>query len=163
MTDFITILEDGTKILSEDVFEKIIDELFSKVDFNYTYEKGYKSNDWYEPDEPASIEVDLVSVNLTLEELQEYIPITNETVELLDDAVDNADTYEFWDDAISELISELESMISSYSVEDYTTHISFNKDKGINFSFEVDDYSFNENDYIYDNDPRNEYDPSEDF
>ena len=163
-TSYVTTLEDGTKILSPEVFEAIVDKLFAKVDFNYNIHRGSKSYDWYEPDDPTTVEVYAKEVSLSIEELKEFMPTDEEMLELLEYAVDEPDQYDFWEDAVKNLFYDgLESGIPSFRVCSHSLNLKFKTDKGLSIEPEVDDYEFDLGEYDFDMDPRNEYDPCEDW
>lgn len=93
------------EILSEEVFESIIELLCDNIVVDSEYEKGYRSNDPFEEDEPASMNV-TVEGELSLSEIKKHFIVTETALELIRDAFDCLDSYDFAEDTIREAVDE---------------------------------------------------------
>ena len=135
-------IESEEPILPEDVLMDIIDMLLAGLNVEENYERGYKSYNRYEPDEPASLELNIWAF-LGLPKLQERYIITKETVALIEDAFDNLDCYEEAEASLEDAIRE---EIPSYiSLGGITISVKFStKRNGFYLTADVDDYDFDD-------------------
>lgn len=147
-----TKLEDGEFRLSAETWEEILDLISGELRIDSNYERSYPSRDWFDPPEYASMDVD-VSAKLTLEKLKETFELPENFTELLEDMFSNHDCLEYedcekvWTDFIEGVKDEVYSNVQAYTIESFSTSISI-KDGVIYFSLEIDDYSFDENEFI---------------
>lgn len=156
-----TVIEEGEKVLNPEVLEEILDELLGNMSKDTHYQKGYKSSSWLEPDDPAEMEIE-VSATLALKDIEKKYILGKDGLELIEDALANADYYDFYETLVSDFISEMESDIPGYEIEDYDISFSLNKEKQrIELQFEVNSYSFDEYEYV--EGMRPEPDPYDDF
>lgn len=149
-----TKLKDGEIRLSAETFEEFLDLVYGKIETDSSYTKSYPSRDWLDPPEYAQMEVE-ISGTLTFEELKKHFDVTEEFLVLLNDVIDNHDCLEYedceevWKNFVEAIEDDIHGKISGYHIDSYSITLSIKEDKErVEFEFSVDDYSFDEYEYI---------------